>query len=298
MCLHSRAPTCILLLPTYVGGHMPDGAAIFVHGILSSTKTWTPLISLLQQDVEASHDYESIPFPYPSPKFNFNPTRRIPDYNTVADSLSTFIAIECAGYRDLLLIGHSQGGLIIQRYLARMLNDGRGLELRKIARVVLLACPNNGSEIVLMLRKFFTFWKNPQEVDLRPLAGAVTDAQRRVINGITHATTMTTTSCPIQFSVYAGETDQIVTYASATSVFLNTGTLPGDHTSILNTSLAGNRTFKAIKTELLTGRTTAAASLPLVINSEEPRSVQDGDGQPRRPLISVTTTKTRQDLSL
>jgi hypothetical protein len=145
-----------------------QGAVVFVHGIISSPAAWTPLARLLENDTKISHSYRLLRFEYRSPKFDWRPDRRIPDYNTIADSLSTFIDIECADYTHLVLVGHSQGGLIVQRYLARMLAEGRGVDLRRIRRIVLLACPNNGSELLLILRKSARFWTHPQERELRP----------------------------------------------------------------------------------------------------------------------------------
>ena len=49
----------------------------------------------------------------------------------------------------IVLVTHSQGGLIVQRYLARRLASGHGEELRRIRRIVMYACPNNGSQALL-----------------------------------------------------------------------------------------------------------------------------------------------------
>lgn len=140
-----------------------ESAAVLVHGLFSSPKTWSPLAALLEGDPEVSTKYEILRFAYESPPWNWYPMKRVPDFNTIADSLSTFLEVECASYRRIVLISHSQGGLIIQRFLARMINQGRGTELAKIRRIVLLACPNSGSEFLLVLRKSARFWRHPQE---------------------------------------------------------------------------------------------------------------------------------------
>jgi len=138
-------------------------AAVFVHGIFSSPRTWDPLVTLLAQDAQVSDAFDVVRFGYQSPRWNMRLTQRIPDFNTVADSLSTFIEVECSDYQRLVLVSHSQGGLVIQRYLARMLAESRGMELVKVRRVVLLACPNSGSELLLLVRRSVWFWRNPQE---------------------------------------------------------------------------------------------------------------------------------------
>jgi pimeloyl-ACP methyl ester carboxylesterase len=228
-----------------------EAAAIFVHGILSSPGTWIPLVRLLRDDAVVAHSYCILKFEYRSPKFNWHPNRGIPDYNTIADSLDTFIDVECADYTQLVLVGHSQGGLIIQRYLSRMLAEGRGVDLCKIRRVVLLSCPNSGSELLLVLRKSAKFWMHPQERELRPLADSVIEAQRRVLNGVVFATEVSPVSCPIPFRVYAGEMDNVVTPVSARGVFPRVGVLPGDHNSILQAESTENRTFTTLRANLL-----------------------------------------------
>jgi pimeloyl-ACP methyl ester carboxylesterase len=132
---------------------MPEAIAVMVHGILSSSTTWSSLVRYLKEDDQVAHLYQLDPFKYPSPKARLLPTRRTPDYDTLADSLGTYLEVECAEYASVVLVGHSQGGLIIQRYLARMLSDGRGHELQKIRRVVMLTCPSNGSEFLLLSRR-------------------------------------------------------------------------------------------------------------------------------------------------
>lgn len=270
-----------------------QGAVVFVHGIISSPAAWTPLVRMLEKDAKVSYSYRLLRFEYRSPKFDLRPDRRIPDYNTIADSLSTFIDVECAEYTHLVLVGHSQGGLIVQRYLARMLTEGRGGDLHRIRRIVLLACPNNGSELLLILRKSARFWMHPQERELRPLVNSVVEAQRRVLSGIVFATSISPSSCPIPFSVYAGEADNVVTPASANGVFPRVGALPGDHNSILQVRSADNRTFTTLRAHLL-----AACETPKSAPNLDPhlrqRESSTAPVRPNRnvssPIIRVTTT--------
>ena len=95
----------------------------------------------------------ALPFGYATSLVSPNPLRRIPTFDTVADSLKEFLETEAEGFRRLVLVGHGQGGLVVQRYLARMLGAGRGRELAQIRRIVLFACPNSGSGIGLNLRR-------------------------------------------------------------------------------------------------------------------------------------------------
>lgn len=131
-----------------------------MHGLFSSARAWDSLISFLEADDEIKESYDLMRFEYSSPKWKIRPTQRIPDFETVAGSLSTLLDVECARYQNVVFVAHSQGGLIVQKFLHQMLADGRGRDLARISRVVLLACPNNGSQFFLssgVLLVFFGF---------------------------------------------------------------------------------------------------------------------------------------------
>ncbi len=104
----------------------PSGTAIvFIHGLFSTAKVWREVESLVTAD-SALAEFDVLQYEYTSWRFNFNPRRRIPDFNVLADGLGTFLSVRAADYKRLVLVSHSQGGLIVQRYLSRMLHGGRG----------------------------------------------------------------------------------------------------------------------------------------------------------------------------
>jgi pimeloyl-ACP methyl ester carboxylesterase len=185
-----------------------------------------------------------------------HPLRVYPGVDTAADSLKEYLATEAGDFGSLLLVSHSQGGLIVQRCLARMLGDGRGRELARIRRVVMLACPNNGSELLLSLRRGVFGSGHPQESQLQPLNEQVTRTLRTVLRDVVNAPGITERTCPIPFSVYAGESDGVVTPASAQSVFPEAAALPGDHSGILKAATADHRTFTTLRRLLLAARAT------------------------------------------
>ena len=225
-------------------------AVVFVHGLFSSAQTWDRFAGLIKAD-PVLEDIGILFFSYSSPKFNLNPTRRIPDFNVLADSLQTYLEVEANPYSNLILVGHSQGGLIIQRHLSRMVGDGRAGTLSKIRLIVLFASPNSGSEIVLPLRQVMRFWKHPQEAELRPINEAVTEAQRIVLNHIVYAKKSTSDDCPIPIIAYAGDSDNIVTPTSARSVFPTTGVLPGNHFTIIQPDSPTHRSYTTLRFKLL-----------------------------------------------
>lgn len=227
---------------------------VMVHGFMSGPKVWEPLRGLIAAD-RALGFIEPLTFEYATGLLPVNPLRVFPSIDTVADSLKEYLVTEAGAYDQLLLVTHSQGGLVAQRYLARMLHDGRGAELARIQRLVMLACPSNGSELLLSLRRRALGGRHPQEKDLRPLNDQVSATLRTVVRDVVHATAITDRTCPIPVSVYAGESDGVVSRASAQSVFPDSSALPGDHSSILKADSPQHRTFTALRRLLLATRT-------------------------------------------
>ncbi|MYR43036.1 alpha/beta hydrolase [Streptomyces sp. SID5910] len=223
---------------------------VFVHGLFSSGSTWDQFRNLVAQDAEL-RPFETLTFSYVSRPAVLNPQRRLPSFDDVADNLRGFLEVDARHFGNVVLVAHSQGGLIVQRYLSRMLHDGRGLELARIRRVVLFACPNLGSELALSLRRAIWRGRHPQEHQLRPITQAVTEAQRTVVTRIDHATAGAADQCPIAITAYAGDTDNIVTSASARSVFRDVGVLPGDHSTIIRPDSSRHRSYTVLKHLLL-----------------------------------------------
>ncbi|MFF3993017.1 alpha/beta fold hydrolase [Streptomyces cyaneofuscatus] len=214
-----------------VAGKQERLGVVFVHGFNSSAGMWNPIISSIDQD-DGLTNVTALPFSYDTRLWQVSPARRIPGFDTVADSLKEFLDTEAEGFDRLMLVCHSQGGLVAQRSLTRMLTEGRGKDLARIRRVVLLACPNNGSQLAMTLRRGL-LPRNPQERQLRPLEQQITDTQRVVLRDLVNAREVTERTCPVPFSVYAGETDNVVTPASALSTFPTAAVLPGDHSGIV-----------------------------------------------------------------
>ncbi|MEH6374509.1 hypothetical protein V7793_09250 [Streptomyces sp. KLMMK] len=260
---------------------MKDVAAVFVHGLFSTSDTWKCIDNLIGSDPELSA-LTLLKFDYASPKYIFNPLRRVPDFDVLADSLQTFLEVEAKNYSKLAIISHSQGGLIVQRFLARMVSNARGEDLARIKRVIMFACPNSGSEIFLLARKSLKIWRHPQERELRPINEPVTNAHKAVINRIIHAQTVASDRCPITIRAYAGDLDKIVTPTSARSVFPDTGVIPGDHFSIIRPDSHSHRTYTTLKDNLIAALVLDSDSLPA--SATLPSSGQSGAPVPLRAV--------------
>ncbi|WP_234325539.1 alpha/beta fold hydrolase [Streptomyces sp. NRRL S-146] len=223
-----------------------------MHGLFSSARTWEDFSRLIVADDELSN-FDLLHFEYPSPKINLRAPRRIPNYNDISKSLQSFIEIDAQDYDRIILVSHSQGGLVVQRYLARTLENARGIDLAKIDRVILFACPNSGSQVAITLRKGLKLWNHPQERSLRPLDEFVTATHEAILNRVVHATENSATQWHIPFFVFAGESDNIVTPTSASGVFPRSQVrvIPGDHSTIIRPSSQDHRSFRALKFVLL-----------------------------------------------
>ena len=140
-------------------------------------------------------------FGYPSPKkprLPFSVTR-VPDYDDIAQTLATEYATVLADASDIAVVTHSQGGLILQRFLAWMVSEGRARELCRIRSVVMLACPNGGSEYLKSLRRTLGYGRHPQAGSLQVLDRQVADTQRTVLQRIVNAPVVDDTSAVSRF---------------------------------------------------------------------------------------------------
>ncbi|KAJ5471785.1 hypothetical protein N7530_009142 [Penicillium desertorum] len=224
---------------------------VFVHGFNSSPSVWDQFVSLLNKDPEFRIPPRCcLRFQYATAMFKpWSPLTRLPTLGTVAGSLRVFLETEAANFDHLLLICHSQGGLVVQRFLAQMVQSGRGIELDRIRRVILFACPNSGSQLGLTLRRRI-LRGHPQEYQLRPLSVEVHEVQRTIIRQIVYATRVAPHECRITFAVYAGDSDNIVDPVSAQAVFPNAGSLPGDHFSIIRPDTLEHRSYTTLKHQI------------------------------------------------
>ncbi|MFG2415781.1 alpha/beta fold hydrolase [Streptomyces goshikiensis] len=234
-----------------MGAEADEGrlGVVFVHGFLSSSETWNPITSLIAGD-PALGRVDPLLFDYESRLWQPDPRRRIPTLRVVADMLKELLDSQTSGHRRLALVGHSQGGLVIQYCLARMLGEGRGKDLARIRRVVLFACPNSGTQWGAAFRRGL-LRGNPQERDLRPLNEEITEARRVVMRDIVRATEVTERTCPVPFAVFAGQTDNIVPPASAQDVFPDVSVLPGDHNGIIRPDTREHLTYAALRRHLV-----------------------------------------------
>jgi Tetratricopeptide repeat len=224
---------------------------VFVHGLFSSGKRWDRMIELIRRDPELAGLASVKCFDYSSPFVKIRPDRRIAEIDDLADRLRTFLLTELADAGPLVLVTHSQGGLVVQRFLARMVSFARARELARIKHIVMYACPNTGSQFLLSLRKSAKLWRHPQERELRPQAEAVAEAQNVVLRAIVNAQGCDDSSCHIPITACAGMTDNIVPPTVAKGVFPMAETLDGDHSSIIRPAGPGAAAYRVLKMAIM-----------------------------------------------
>jgi pimeloyl-ACP methyl ester carboxylesterase len=230
--------------------HRPVVGVVFVHGFLSKTKAWQHFTRLIREDRQLNSVRIRL-FPYRTSLYSPHPLHRIPSIRDVADSLATYLDDVAGEFDHLVLVSHSQGGLVVQRYLARTLGAGRGSELRRIRRVVMFACPNNGSELLRSARRIL-LRRNPQNAELHSLNAEVIEAQGVVINRVVNAAENGSSSWRIPIMAYAATSDNVVRPESARSVFPDAGSLPGDHFTIIRPKSPDDGAYTALRRQLLT----------------------------------------------
>lgn len=134
---------------------------IFVHGLGGSPYgTWGNFLRFLFEDVSdldvGLYQYETL---WRRLKFG----AQIP-LNVEADIFAGVIRDELASYRDIILVGHSMGGVLCKALIARLVGDGRMDLLERIAGLFLLASPQLGS---LRVPRFLS-WFSPDADALKP----------------------------------------------------------------------------------------------------------------------------------
>lgn len=252
---------------------------IFVHGLFSDAGTWRKFTDLLARDRELKRRLTVHCFDYDSPKVRLRPDRRIADVDDIADRLGTYLRHHCDDGGPVVLVSHSQGGLVIQRFLARRLWRSQGAELARIKHIVMYGCPNNGSSFFLFLRKALVFWRNVQERELRPLSTrAVLEAQQTVLQRVVGANAASDSQCPIPISAFGGQTDNVVPSINATNPW-GGDTIEGDHFTLVKPADRQAESYVVLRAVLQ--RVVAAHAAPEP--PDTPAALPDPAPQPAEP---------------
>ena len=153
----------------------------------------------------------------------------------------------------ITFVTHSQGGLILQRFLAWMVSEGRAWELARIRTIVMLACPNGGSQVPRFRPPDARVRSSPAgSGPSRVLNKQVADTQRLLLTHNVHASGTDDHHCRIPFHVYAAASDAACLPLPHKRRFPGQVPWQTDTSTILDPTASRNRTADVIKHHILT----------------------------------------------
>ncbi len=228
----------------------PAQCLVVVHGLFSGPEAWDEFTKVLQSDSELG-DVRIHPFEYSTPKVRLRPDRRIPELDTIAEQFRTFLTSDLRDENSIVIVTHSQGGLVVQRMLHRVISEAAAAQLSRIKSIVMFSCPNSGSAFFLSLRRVFFGGRNAQEKQLRPLDRGVIEAQRTVLLSVVNARRATHNSYPIPVIACGASSDNVVPDYVATGVFPTKYVVPGDHYSVIRPEDQSSPSYTIVRNALL-----------------------------------------------
>ncbi len=166
-----------------------DTIVIFIHGFIGGEETWIkdngskPLInSVFRADTSFKKKIDVGLFLYHTKLLEFFPkmvglvkllakskNRKNLPIESLSDLLSTHLKYRCSEYENIILIGHSMGGLVAKQFI---LNDIKQNSTSKVKLYMSLATPHSGSDLATYGKNIIS---NCQVKDLAPLSDKIND---------------------------------------------------------------------------------------------------------------------------
>jgi pimeloyl-ACP methyl ester carboxylesterase len=225
---------------------------LFIHGFGSSPKCWAKLLELLRNDARITSRYDLETWGYDTGWFSANFLSRIPDLNEIGDALAGVLASPDYRDREVTLVGHSQGGLVIQSCFARLVSKEKAEVLSNVRQAIFMATPSEGSNTAISLRVLASsLIHNPQELKLRVLNPDMADMAAQIREQVIGATRDTASSHRVAMHAFCGMSDNVVPVASARGSFSNVVNVPGTHFSIITPKTRDDDRYKRFAELLL-----------------------------------------------
>ena len=119
-------------------------AVLFVHGLGGGKGTWGNFEKLIGGDDQLQ--YSTFFYEYPSAAIRVLPffQEKYGNIQALSKGLKTYIDHKLDDYDEIVLVGHSLGGLIIRQYLLDQKIASRAIKTKK---VVFYAVPQEGAEL-------------------------------------------------------------------------------------------------------------------------------------------------------
>ena len=237
-----------------------QAAIVFVHGLFGHYRqTWGEFPFLVTQDTSLNH-CDIICWGYPS-KLRVRHLcslmpfvgDRMPTVTDVANALNSDLnnpEIGC-DYTDLVLVGHSLGGLVIKKMIIAALQNPTQTNpdlLNRIRRVVLYATPSEGVQLPILCKA------HPQAKDLACDENFVNQLQTKwsdCVDEVPPNGTPTGGKRYIPVTVVVGLEDNAVTRDSAKSFHHDVETASGNHTEVCKPPDRDHTSFQVLKDRVL-----------------------------------------------
>jgi len=268
--------------------HRKSNLVVFVHGYTGGRETWGKFPELIRSD-EALRDFDTYVMEYPTHLF---PGWKNPSIRQVGEFLATEIHERFSGYREIYLVGHSMGGLVIQSMVVEQLKAGRAPSLKSIKHIILFGTPNNGKDIPRLVRLF-----DSQLEGLAATEETVDEIRNELINRVYTPTISPgdrNSKLHIPITVVIGLQDEVVEMRSAESFFRNPPpvTVPGNHRTMKEPPDSESAAFLVVKNRAL-GTASPQVNSPTVDESGRADPVIDlAIGEPfgNRTLIMLANS--------
>ena len=218
---------------------------IFVHGLGGDSSTWGKFESLIKEDddLDAAVEFFEYPSPFLGIKFSYLFQIKFQSIENLAESLRTYINQCHQGSKEIILVGHSMGGLIIRQYLLDEKISGHVLKVKK---AVLYAVPNQGAKFAKLAKNFLSIYKNPHLIQLSSNSDFIKQLNRNWINSRIEE--------HVDITIVVAGNDKIVTIDSAKSTFEHL--LPEQitgvgHLDIVQPNLHSDLSYLILKNKIL-----------------------------------------------
>lgn len=158
-------------LDSYIGVENSDSVVLFIHGLAGSYETWKCFTKHLKSkwsendgfDLEYADYYQKSNIYFFRRFYNLYMVLKGADLESLSEHLGSIINHNCEKYENVILVGHSMGGLVARKYLVDQLKNQR--DLGKVRGLLTYATPHKGS----VLANYFEFLvKNPLPIIMNP----------------------------------------------------------------------------------------------------------------------------------
>jgi hypothetical protein len=223
-----------------------DRRILFVHGLGGGEKTWGLFPELIKADVEL--EATTYFYKYPTPplgiKLFYVLQNSYQNLQDLAKGLRTEIEHVHKDADEIILVGHSMGGLVVRQYL---LDEYIAGKQPKVKKVILYAVPNEGSSFANLIGDLPTLL-NPHLMQMCINSDFIDLLNQNWASSPLYADNK------IDLTVVVGGNDKIVDRRSAEGIFrhLSPEHIPdASHLTIVKPESANSLTYRILRNSIL-----------------------------------------------